>query len=112
MLILNVLDPNSEAAEVPVKSTLAEKFSFKKDNKVLEDEESLVSPVTRKLSAKSSFPKKTKVDAETEAKHGKPDLGKSDSLPRRILAATTSFGKKKDHNRIEVEAAPLLDGQC
>ena len=103
----NIADPNAveseEPVQAPAKQSLASKFSFKKDNTLKEDKESLV-PTDPTGTTEASNLASYKTDSSK-----KPELGKADSLPRRILAATTSFGKKKEHSGIE--ATPLIDGQ-
>ena len=91
--------------QVPAKQSLASKFSFKKANSVVKEEkESLVPQYTTEASDATNL-----ASNDTDSSK-KPQLGKTDSLPRRILAATTSFGKKKE--LCGIEATPLIDGQC
>ena len=75
------------------------KFSHKKSIPLKEDKRSLVPADTETAEATNT----ARATSPTE----KPPIGKSDSLPRRILATTASFGKKKE----KIDAAPLIDGQ-
>lgn len=102
ILYYDITDPNTEeiVEEVQVrKPSLASKFSFKKNVPVHEEKRSLVPADTETAEATNT----ARATSPTE----KPPVGKSDSLPRRILATTASFGKKKE----KIDAAPLIDGQ-
>ena len=104
--LLSIADPNAVESEepvpVPAKQSLASKFSFKKDNAVKEEKVSLVPEGTTET---TEAPNLASSSTDTSKK---PPLGKTDSLPKRFLAATTSFGKKKEHSGID--ATPLIDG--
>ena len=102
IILCYISDPNAEeiVEEVQVrKPSLASKFSYKKSAPVLEEKRSLV-PADTEITEATNTERAT---SPTE----KTPIGKSDSLPRRILANAASFGKKKE----KIEAAPLIDGQ-